>query len=84
MRNKYAISSQGRAASYKEDVLADRKLLNGSLTSGYRSLNLRLNDGSTTLYLHREVAKLFNPKSSPKLGAVGAPRAGGYSRSAPW
>jgi hypothetical protein len=66
MRNKYAISSHGRAASYKEDVLADGKLLNGSLTSGYRSLNLRLHEGNTTLYLHREVAKLFNPKPSPK------------------
>ena len=66
MRNKYAISSHGRAASYKEDILADGKLLDGSVTSGYRSLNLRLNNGSTTLYLHREVAKLFNPKSSPR------------------
>jgi hypothetical protein len=66
MRNKYAVSSHGRAASYKEDVLADGKLLAGSLTSGYRTLNLHLNGSNGTLYLHREVAKLFNKKNSPK------------------
>ena len=30
LRNFYAVSSQGRLASYKEDVLEDGKLLNGS------------------------------------------------------
>lgn len=66
MRNKYAVSSHGRAASYNEDIFGDGKLLSGSLTSGYRTLNLRLDGKSKTLYLHREVAKLFNDKSSPK------------------
>ena len=66
MRNKYAVSSLGRAASYKEDVLQDGKLLTGSLTSGYRTLNLHLDGSNGTLYLHREVAKLFNKKTSPK------------------
>ena len=66
MRNKYAVSSHGRAASYREDILADGKLLAGSLTSGYRTLNLHLNGNNGTLYLHREVAKLFNKKTSPK------------------
>ena len=66
MRNKYAVSSHGRAASYKEDILADGKLLAGSLTSGYRTLNLHLNGNNGTLYLHREVAKLFNKKTSSK------------------
>ncbi|MDE3185493.1 MAG: hypothetical protein KGM16_18940 [Bacteroidota bacterium] len=66
MRNKYAVSSNGRAASYKEDIFADGKLLTGSLTSGYRTLNLHLNGNNGTLYLHREVAKLFNKKTSSK------------------
>lgn len=66
MRNKYAVSSHGRAASYREDILSDGKLLSGSLTSGYPTLNLHLDGTSTTLYLHREVAKLFNEKPSPK------------------
>lgn len=65
MRNHYALSSKGRAASYKDDIYADGKLLEGSLTSGYRTLNLHLGDGSKTLYIHREVARLFNQKKSP-------------------
>ncbi len=66
MRNNYAISSHGRAASYKEDILADGKLLEGSLTSGYKTLNLHIGEGNGTIYIHREVAKLFNKKNSPK------------------
>lgn len=66
MRNKYAVSSNGRAASYHKDVYEDGKILEGSLTSGYKTLNLRIGDSSSTIYLHREVAKLFNPKNSPK------------------
>ena len=38
LRKKYAISSHGRAASYYEDILTDGKLLEGSLTSGYKTL----------------------------------------------
>ncbi len=66
LRKKYAISSRGRAASYSENVLADGKLLEGSLTSGYKTLNLHINDNNGTIYFHREVAKLFNKKNSPK------------------
>lgn len=66
LRNKYAISSHGHVASYKEDILADGKLLEGSLTSGYKTLNLHIAGNNGTLYFHREVAKLFNAKKSPK------------------
>lgn len=66
LRKKYAVSSLGRAASYTEDVIKDGKLLNGSLTSGYRTLNLHLEKGNGTIYLHREIAKLFCKKPSPK------------------
>ena len=66
MRNNYAISSLGRTASYKEDILADGKLLAGSITAGYKTLNLHIEDNNGTLYIHREVAKLFNKKNSPK------------------
>ena len=31
LRNRYAVSSLGRIASYKKDVLEDGKLLSGSL-----------------------------------------------------
>lgn len=66
LRNRYAVSSTGRIASYKNDVLNDGKLLSGSLTTGYRTLNLHRPDNKGTLYLHREMAKLFFPKPSPK------------------
>lgn len=70
LRKKYAVSSMGRAASYTEDVLKDGKLLNGSLTSGYRTLNLHLEEGNGTIYLHREIAKLFCKKPAPKYKYV--------------
>lgn len=66
LRNLYAVSSQGRIASFKEDILKDGKLLNGSLTTGYRTLNLHRPGHRGTLYIHREIAKLFLNKASPK------------------
>ena len=66
LRNRYAVSSLGRIASYKEDVLKDGKLLNGSLTTGYRTLNLHRPGHKGTLYIHREIAKLFSKKPSTK------------------
>ena len=66
LRKKYAVSSNGRIASYTEDLHADGKLLNGSLTTGYRSLNLHRAESKSTLYVHREVARSFHKKTSPK------------------
>lgn len=66
LRNRYAVSSQGRIASFREEVLEDGKLLNGSITTGYRTLNLHRPDNKGTLYIHREIAKLFLPKPSTK------------------
>lgn len=66
LRKKYAVSNQGRAASYDEDIVKDGKLLSGSLTSGYRTLNLHVEGGNGTIYIHREVARAFCNKKSPK------------------
>jgi hypothetical protein len=66
LRNRYAVSSLGRIASYKEDVIKDGKLLNGSLTTGYRTLNLHRPGHKGTLYIHRELAKLFIKRPTPK------------------
>ncbi|MBS1738443.1 MAG: HNH endonuclease [Bacteroidetes bacterium] len=66
LRNKYAISSHGRVASYKKDIYDDGKILSGSLTSGYKTLNLHIEDSNGTLYIHREVARLFIPKKNNK------------------
>ena len=70
LRKKYAVSNTGRAASYTKDIASDGKLLNGSLTSGYRTLNLHVENGNGTIYIHREVAKLFCKKKSPKYKFV--------------
>lgn len=64
LRYRYAVSNTGRIASYKEDALDDGKLLNGSLTTGYRTLNLHRPGNKGTLYIHREIAKLFLKKST--------------------
>jgi len=66
LRNWYAVSSHGRIASFKEEVLKDGKLLNGSLTTGYRTLNLHRPGHKGTLYIHREIAKLFLKRPSAK------------------
>jgi NUMOD4 motif len=66
LRNRYAVSSLGRIASYKKHILQDGKILNGSLTTGYRTLNLHRPDDKGTLYIHREIAKLFLNKPSAK------------------
>jgi hypothetical protein len=70
LRKKYAVSNLGRAASYSTSIDEDGKLLNGSLTSGYRTLNLHVEDGNGTIYIHREVDKLFCKKKSPKYKFV--------------
>src|SRR5947209_8628466 len=66
LRNLYAVSSLGRIASFKTDILKDGKLLNGSLTTGYRTLNLHRPGHKGTLYIHRELAKLFIKKPTPR------------------
>ena len=66
LRKQYALSSQGRIASYTDDVTEDGKLLQGSLTTGYRTLNLHRPGNNGTLYIHREIARLFLKKPSAK------------------
>ena len=70
LRKKYAVSSLGRAASFSTSIVEDGKILNGSLTSGYRTLNLHINGGNGTIYIHREIARLFCKKASPKYKYV--------------
>src|SRR5829696_524897 len=66
LRNCYGVSSLGRIASYRKDILKDGKLLRGSLTTGYRTLNLHRPGNKGTLYIHREVAKIFKKRPSSK------------------
>ena len=67
---RYAVSSLGRAASFRTNLYEDGKVLNGSITSGYRTLNLHFEVGNGTIYLHREIARLFCKKKSPKYKFV--------------
>lgn len=66
LRKKYAVSNQGRVASFLTDIYEDGQLLSGSLTTGYRSLNLHRPNNKGTLYIHREIARIFCKKTSPK------------------
>lgn len=70
LRKKYALSSHGRIASFTDDIESDGKLLQGSLTTGYRTLNLHRPGDNGTLYIHREIARLFLPKPSGKAKYV--------------
>jgi predicted DNA binding CopG/RHH family protein len=66
LRKKYALSSLGRVASFSEEITDDGKLLSGSLTTGYKTLNLHRPGNNGTLYIHREIARLFLKKASHK------------------
>ena len=70
LRKQYALSSQGRIASFTDDVTEDGKLLQGSLTTGYRTLNLHRPGNNGTLYIHREIARLFLKKPTAKYKFV--------------
>lgn len=65
LRYNYAVSNYGRIASYKKE-LREGKLLHGSLTTGYRTLNLHRPGNKGTLYIHREIAKIFLKNPSPR------------------
>ena len=70
LRKQYALSSNGRIASYTDSVHEDGKLLQGSLTTGYRTLNLHRPGNNGTLYIHREIARLFLKRPSSKYKYV--------------
>lgn len=70
LRKKYAVSNFGRCASFTKDVTEDGKLLSGSITTGYRTLNLHRAENKGTIYLHREIAKLYCKKTSPRCKYV--------------
>jgi hypothetical protein len=57
-KKHYAISNQGRIASYK-DILENGFLLKARPTQGYPSVTLTSAEGKHNLYLHRLVAQYF-------------------------
>ena len=67
LRKKYTLSSMGRVASYYDDVQEDGRLLSGSVTTGYKTLNLHRPGNNGTLYLHREIARMFLKKPCQQM-----------------
>lgn len=66
-RRAYAVSSLGRIRSFRQrETPENGKLLQGSITSGYRILNLCHLEICCVLYIHREMAKLFLKKPSSR------------------
>lgn len=63
LRKKYAVSNYGRVVSFT-DSMEDGSLLNGSTVEGYTVINVKPNDTFQSLYLHREIAKLFLSRPS--------------------
>lgn len=61
LRKKYAVSNKGRVASFIDEIKSGT-LLKGSTVEGYTVINVKPNDTFQSLYLHREIAKLFIPR----------------------
>lgn len=67
LRYRYAVSSQGRIASFSKK-LDDGRLLNGTSIGGYPTLNIKPDGESRTYYIHKLVAEHFLGK--PARGKV--------------
>ncbi|MBK3517460.1 HNH endonuclease [Carboxylicivirga marina] len=64
LKKRYAISSYGRIISYTDKIEAGDYIRGGKLR-GYPTLPLRPFGKSKTFYVHKLVAELFLPKTSP-------------------
>jgi hypothetical protein len=62
-RTRYAISSLGRIASFKQDI-DTKKILNGTRVNGYAALKLKIKEKDIQCYVHKLVAQHFIPKKS--------------------
>lgn len=69
LRLRYAISNQGRLASFKTDI-KEAELLKGSSIDDYPILNLRPDGKSKSYFVHRLVAEYFIKKTKPKATYV--------------
>lgn len=65
LRYRYAISNQGRIASFANKI-PEGKILNGTSIGGYPTLNVKPFGENKTYYIHKLVAELFLKKTSTK------------------
>lgn len=63
MRSRYAVSSHGRVASFKEK-LVDGNILKGTLNNGYLSLKIKPGGKDLQMMVHRLAAEAFLKKKS--------------------
>lgn len=60
----YEVSNYGRIKSYAYEKYPYGKIISGSSVNGYRSLNVRMDNGETqSKYIHKLVADFFVKKS---------------------
>ena len=64
-RTHYAISNQGRIASFKGKI-EDKKILKGTRVNGYAALKLKIKDKDIQCYVHKLVAQHFQKKPNRK------------------
>ena len=69
LRSRYAISSHGRVASYREK-LDDGHLLRGTMNNGYLSLKIKPRGRDLQMMVHRLSAEAFLKKKSKKQAFV--------------
>lgn len=65
LRSRYAISSHGRVASFKEK-LEDGNLLKGTMNNGYLSLKIKPKGKDLQMMVHRLAAEAFQKRKSGK------------------
>jgi len=65
LRYRYAISNNGRIASFTDNI-NEGKVLNGTSIGGYPTLNVKPFGENKTYYIHKLVAELFIKKVGPK------------------
>ena len=65
LRNKYAVSNQGRLISYEKNV-KDAKVLAGTLIGGYVTLKVKPKGVDKTIYIHKLIAQHFAKKATPR------------------
>lgn len=60
----YEVSNYGRIKSFAYDKYPLGKIINGSSVNGYKSLNVRMDNGETqSKYIHKLVAEFFVKKA---------------------
>ncbi len=68
-RTHYAVSNQGRIASFK-NTLDNKKILKGTSVNGYAALKLKIKDKDIQCYVHKLVAQHFQTKPARKQSFV--------------